>query len=99
LEESGIAADGEEITNKIPRFGEGLTKHRSGKGCQSVDLSDVPDLRGLQAFHASETKEFGLPSQGLVNHVSQGLVNHAGRCSASDFRLTSLFKQKRTPLG
>jgi hypothetical protein len=31
--------------------------------------------------------------------VSQGLVNHAGKCSASDFRLTSLFKPKRTGLG
>jgi hypothetical protein len=37
--------------------------------------------------------------QGLVNHVSQGLVNHAGRSSASDFRLTSLFKPMRTRLG
>jgi hypothetical protein len=64
-----------------------------------VIISDVPDLRGLQAFHASKPKEFRRSPQGLVNHASQGLVNHAGKCSASDLRLTSLFKPIRTRLG
>jgi hypothetical protein len=68
-------------------------------GCQSLVIGDVPDLRGLQAFHAAKPKEFRLIPQGLVNHVSQGLVNHAGRSSASDFRLTSLFKPMRARLG
>ena len=98
-DESGDAADGEEITNKIPRIGEGWKKHRGRLGCQLLDVGDVPDLCGLQAFHAVKPKEFRLIPQGLVNHVSQGLVNHASKSSASDFRLTSLFKPLRTQLG
>jgi hypothetical protein len=98
FDESGKAADGEEITNKIPRIEEGLKQARSGHGHKSSSPSDVPDSRGLQAFSQAQSQRISKIPQGLVNHVSQALVNHADECRAGDVRLTSLFKPIPTRL-
>jgi hypothetical protein len=66
-------ADGEDITNKIPRIQGGL----KGLGGKSASSPDVPESQGFQAFVGSENQRIEASAQGLVNHAGQGLVNHA----------------------
>jgi len=54
FDEGDDATDGEEITNKFPRIEQAQREDRSG----SAAFSDVPDLRGLQAFPIVKAKEF-----------------------------------------
>ena len=85
-------ASGEEFTNTIPKLG-----HNPGPDTNGPN-TDVPAARGLQAVRQGRNGKLWRVRQRLVNHPHQALVNHAGRCRASDFRLTSLLKRIRTAL-
>jgi len=74
LDETDDAADGEEITNEIPKVEAEWKRARR----RSAGPSDVPDSQGFQAFFQAKSGRISDSTQGLVNHVRQGLVNHAG---------------------
>ena len=61
FDESGDVADGEEITNKIPRIGEGLKKHR-GRGDANRWLYEMcPIYADFKHFMRSNPKNFADP--------------------------------------
>jgi hypothetical protein len=94
FDESGEAADGEEITNKIPRIADEGKPDGIGRGCKSTLYEMCPIYADFKHFRGAEAKDFRRCRK--VSSIMYAKV--LSIMPTGDARLTSLFKPKRTRL-